>query len=59
MKNVEIKYEGTKAIITVDLAINHGLSSTGKSVIIGTTEGNQPIGKDGKTFVGLNVYRKN
>jgi hypothetical protein len=56
MKNVEIKTEGTKLIITVDLSKNYGASKTGKSTIIASTEGNQAVAPN--VYMGLNVYKK-
>lgn len=57
MKNVEVKVENGKAIITVDLSKSYGPSSTGKSIIVASTEGNQRL--EGKIMMGLNVYKKN
>ena len=55
MKNVDMKMEGKKLVITVDTAKDFGPSKSGKTIIIGTTAGN--VDMDGVT-VGLNVYRK-
>ena len=55
MKNVEISQEGGKLIITVDLSKEFGRSSSGKTTIVASTEGNQKVGD---VFVGLNVYKK-
>jgi hypothetical protein len=61
MKNVEMKVEGSKGkeklVITVDLSQRHGLSSSGKTVTIASTEGNQRIGHGDVAF-GLSVYTK-
>ena len=57
MKNIEMKVEGTILTIRVDLAKEFGKSSSGKSVIIATTEGNVSV-PDREEKVGLNVYRK-
>jgi len=57
MKNVEMTLEGQMLIIKVDLTKDYGASSSGKSLIIETTEGNYTIpGRDEK--IGLNVYKK-
>jgi len=57
MKNVEMTVEGQMLIIKVDLTKDYGASSSGKSLIIATTEGNYTIpGRDEK--IGLNVYKK-
>jgi len=57
MKNVEMKVEGALLTITVDLSKEFGPSSSGKSVLIATTEGNVSI-PDREEKIGLNVYRK-
>ena len=57
MKNVEMTVEGTLLTIKVDLSKEFGPSSSGKTIIIASTEGNVTIpNRDEK--VGLNVYRK-
>jgi hypothetical protein len=56
MKNVEMAMEGNILIIRVDLTKNFGPSSSKKSIIIASTEGNVSVpNRDEK--VGLNVYR--
>ena len=57
MKNVEMTIQGTMLTIKVDLSKEFGPSSSGKTIIIASTEGNVTIpNRDEK--VGLNVYRK-
>lgn len=56
MKNIDIKVEKEKMVITVDLTKTHGASKTGKSVIIASSEGNVPVAPG--VFMGLNVYKK-
>lgn len=56
MKNVEIKIEGSTMTITVDLSKTFGPSKSGKTTVIASTEGNQPVAPG--VFVGLNVYKK-
>jgi predicted acyl esterase len=57
MKNLEMKVDKTKLTITVDLAKTYGLSGSGKSEIIASTEGNVSVeGADG-VKVGINIYR--
>jgi hypothetical protein len=59
MKNVEMQVEGDKLTITVDLAKEFGPSSSGKTIIVASTEGNQTIEyKEGQYKIGLNIYRK-
>ncbi len=57
MKNVELSVNGDILTITVDLSQDFGPSSSGKTVIIATTEGNVRL-PDRDESVGLNVYRK-
>ena len=57
MKNVKLIVSGNTLTITVDLTQEFGPSSSGKTIIIASTEGNFPL--PGRTeVVGLNVYRK-
>jgi hypothetical protein len=57
MKNVEMTVEGTTLTIRVDLSKEFGPSSSGKTILVATTEGNVTVpGRQDK--VGLNVYRK-
>jgi len=57
MKNVEMKVEGDILTIKVDLAKEFGPSSSGKTIIIASTEGNQAL-PDREEKIGLNVYKK-
>ena len=57
MKNVELTVEGTTLTIKVDLSKEFGPSSSGKTILVATTEGNITVpGRQEK--IGLNVYRK-
>ncbi len=57
MKNVEIKVEGNKLIIVVDLTQEFGLSSSGKSMTIASTEGNVSVPGREEVKIGLNIYK--
>jgi hypothetical protein len=57
MKNVELKVEGNVLTIRVDLSKEFGPSSSGKTIIIASTEGNVSL-PEREEKVGLNVYRK-
>ena len=57
MKNVEIRIEGQKLILTVDVSKNYGPSKTGKSTIIATSEGNVKVDNT-DLYIGFNLYRK-
>jgi len=57
MENVEIKVEGNKAIISIDLAKRGKRSKSGKTISVASTHGNQTIpGTD--VTLGLNAYVK-
>lgn len=57
VKNVEMNVEGNILTITVDLSKDFGKSSSGKSIIVASTEGNMTVpGREEK--IGLNIYRK-
>jgi hypothetical protein len=57
MKNVDMKVNGNILTISVDLSKQFGKSSSGKSIIVASTEGNQPI-PDSECKIGLNIYLK-
>ncbi|MFU8856217.1 MAG: hypothetical protein ACNA8S_04330 [Deferrisomatales bacterium] len=58
MKNVEMSVDGNVLTIRVDLSKEFGPSSSGKTIIIASTEGNAAIPGREEVKVGLNVYRK-
>jgi len=58
MKNMEMKRVGSKLIIEVDLTKDFGISKSGKSTIIASSEGNISIPDDEEIKIGLNIYRK-
>lgn len=57
MKNVEMSVEGTMLTIKVDLSKEFGPSSSGKTTIIATTEGNVNV-PEREEKIGLNIYKK-
>lgn len=58
MKNVEMEVKGDILTIKVDLAKRFGKSSSGKSTIVASTEGNQSAPGTEDVKIGLNVYVK-
>jgi hypothetical protein len=57
MQNVTMRIDGNKLVIEVDLTKEIGPSSSGKTMLIASTEGNANVpGFDG-VKVGLNVYK--
>ncbi len=58
MVNITTEVQGTKLIITCDLSQSYGPSKSGKTIVIGTTSGNQAVkGPKGIVKVGVNIYR--
>ena len=55
MKNVEMKLDGDSLTIKVDLSKDFGASSSGKTIIIASTEGNVSVPGAEDKKVGLNV----
>ena len=58
MKNVTMTREGDTLTIKVDLSQPGFESSSGKSLVIASTEGNQDCLGSPEIKVGVNVYRK-
>ncbi len=58
MKNVEMLIEGNILTIKVDLSKDFGPSASGKTIIIASSEGNQPVPGKESVKIGLNVYKK-
>ena len=58
MKNVEMKLEGNILTIEIDLTKEFGPSSSGKTIIIASTEGNVAVEGHEEAKIGLNVYKK-
>ena len=58
MKNIEMSTEGQILTIKVDLSQRFGKSSSGKSTIVASTEGNPSVPGHEEIKIGLNVYTK-
>jgi len=58
VKNVEMSVEGKILTIKVDLSKEFGPSSSGKTIIISSSEGNQSVPDTDNIKIGLNVYKK-
>lgn len=58
MKNIEMTIEDNILTIKVDLNQRFGKSSSGKSTIVASTEGNQSLPGQEEIKIGLNVYTK-
>lgn len=57
MRNVEMLLDGNILTLKVDLTKEFGLSSSGKSIIVATTEGGARIAERDEV-VTLTVYKK-
>ena len=58
MKNVEMSVEGNILTIKMDLTKDFGPSSSGKTIIIASSEGNQSVPGKEAIKIGLNVHKK-
>lgn len=58
MKNIEMQVQGGTLTIKVDLRKECGPSSSGKTTIIASTEGNISVPEHEDIKIGINVYRK-
>ena len=58
MKNCDVKVDGDKLVITVDLKTRFGKSTSGKTTIVATTEGNVSVPGYEDIKLGLNCYTK-
>lgn len=59
MKNIQMDLSGNVLTIKVDLTKSFGPSSSGKTTIIASTEGNVAVPGREDVKVGVNVYTKN
>ncbi len=58
MKNVEMTVDGNILTIKMDLTKDFGPSSSGKTIIIASTEGNVSVPDHEEKKIGVNVYKK-
>jgi hypothetical protein len=58
MKNVKMSVKDNILTMEVDLTKEFGPSSSGKTIIIASTEGNVSVEGHEEAKVGLNVYKK-
>jgi len=58
MRNIEMTTAGNILTIKVDLSQRFGKSSSGKSIIIASTEGNISVPGNEEIKIGLNIYTK-
>jgi hypothetical protein len=53
-----MKLDGNILTITVDISKEFGKSSSGKNIIVASTEGNVSMPEKKDVKIGLNVYRR-
>ena len=58
MENIEMTVDENILTIQVDLSKSYGPSSSGKTIIIASTEGNVSAPDREEVKVGLDVYKK-
>lgn len=57
--NIEMEVSGDKLFITIDLSKDYGPSASGKTTVIASSKGNQPLPEPFEEMkIGLNIYRK-
>lgn len=57
MKNVKTSVKDGVLTLVIDLNQSHGESSSGKSLTVATSSGNQPVEGYPNIKLGLNVYK--
>lgn len=57
MKNIKMENKENKLVLEIDLTKNFGRSKSGKSIIIGTTEGNLSVPGVENIKIGVNCYK--
>lgn len=57
-QNVHMEQEGDLLTIRVDLSKRFGKSSSGKTTIIASSQGNVSVPGDDSIKIGLNIYTK-
>ena len=58
MRNIKTNIAGNILTITVDLSIPGETSSSGKSLVIASTEGNVSVEGKPEVKMGINIYTK-
>jgi hypothetical protein len=58
MKNIEMTLVGNILTLKVDISKDFGPSSSGKTIIVASTEGNQQIVEGSNIRIGLNIFKK-
>ncbi len=54
--NIDLEIEGDTLLIRVNLKETHGVTTSGKSIKIASSEGNVPLPGHEEIKLGLNIY---
>lgn len=57
MQNIEMRRQGEKLVIEIDLSKDFGPSASGKTVIVASTRGNAPVPDAAGIMIGINCFR--
>jgi hypothetical protein len=57
MQNIAMRRDGNRLLIEIDLTQTGHPSKSGKTSIIATSSGNQPVPGSNDTVIGLNCFR--
>ncbi len=57
MQNIQMRREGDKLVIEIDLSKDFGPSASGKTLIVASTRGNAPVPEAEGTMIGVNCFR--
>ena len=55
--NLDVKVDGNKLTIVIDLDKEMGMSKSGKSMIVASTRGNVPVPENDLIKMGINIYK--
>jgi hypothetical protein len=56
MRNINLRREGSKLVVTIDLSAEGTPSASGKTVVIASTHGNIDVPDTKGLKLGINVY---
>ena len=57
MQNIDMKRDGDRLMIEIDLSKEFGPSSSGKTVIVASTRGNASVPDTDGTMIGINCFK--
>ena len=57
MKNIVMKRDGNKLVLTIDLTKDCGPSKSGKTMVVASTYGNVLVEGEQGMYLGVNCYK--